>query len=71
MESKPFGEGRLKSEEVAGFGWVKGTVHSGINEEAKMWWQCELVKSEGVVLVGDGDVWLKKKCAKIAGTRKI
>ena len=36
LESKPFCEGCLKSEEVTGFGWVESAVHIGIDEEAEM-----------------------------------
>ena len=38
LESEPFCEGCLKSEEVTSFGWVEGAVHIGIEEEAEMWW---------------------------------
>ena len=72
LKSEPFCEGCLESEEIAGFGWVEGTVHIGVDKEAEMWWQRELVKSEYVVVVGGGCVWLEKKRAEMgAATREI
>ena len=73
LKSEPFCEGCLKSEEVAGFGWVEGTVPIGTDKDADMWWQRELVESEYVVVVvGGGCVWLDKKRAEMgAGTREI
>ena len=72
LKSEPFCEGCLESKEVTGFAWVEGAVHIGIEEDAEMWWQCELIQSEYVVVVGHRCGGLEKKCLEMrASARKI
>ena len=57
--AEPFCEGCSESEEVAGLAGVESAVHIGIEKDAEMWWQCELIQSEYVVVVGG--VWLAQE----------
>ena len=43
LETKPFGECCLENEEVACFAGVKRTVHVGIQENAAVCWECQLI----------------------------
>ena len=72
LKSEPFCKGCLESKEVTGLAWVEGAVHIGIEEDAEMWWQCELIQSEYVVVVGHRCGGLEKKCLEMrASARKI
>ena len=56
LELEPFGVGRLKSEVVASLAWIVSAVHIGVEENAKVCGELELIKCENVVAVGGGCV---------------
>ena len=72
MKFEPFGVGCLENEEVASFAWIVGTVHVGVEENAEVCWELELVECENVVVIDRGGFRILEEGAQvIAGAGEV
>ena len=69
---EPFCVGRLEDEEVSSLAWVIGAVHIGVEKNAEVCRELELVQCKDVVAVDGGGIRILQEGAKvIACTREV
>ena len=61
LKLEPLVECCLRDEKVSSL----SAVHLGVQKDAEMWRQVELIKGENVMSVGGGRVWVEEKSVEV------